>query len=54
MLLSRGFGEKWISWIMKVVKGGSLCVRINDENSAFFKAEKGLRQGILYHPCCLT
>jgi hypothetical protein len=39
---------------MKVVKGGSLCVRINDENGVFFKAGKGLRQGILYHPCCLT
>jgi hypothetical protein len=30
---------------MKIVKGGSLCVRINDENSAYFKPGKGLRQG---------
>jgi hypothetical protein len=26
MLLSRGFEETWVSWIMKLVKGGSLCV----------------------------
>jgi len=45
MLISRGFGRTWVSWIMKVVKGGSLCVRINDENSTYFKLGKGLRQG---------
>ena len=38
MLVSRGFGVTWVKWIMKVVKGGSLCVRINDENSTYFKA----------------
>lgn len=42
MLLSRGFGGKWVSWVMKLVKGGSLCVRINDENSTYFKPRKGL------------
>jgi hypothetical protein len=26
------------------VQGGSICVRINDENSGFFKPRKGLRQ----------
>lgn len=41
----RGFGPKWRSWIQKVVKGGSLCIRINDENSGYFKPGKGLRQG---------
>lgn len=45
MLNSRGFGSKWISWIRKVVRGGSLCIRINDENSTYFKPGKGLRQG---------
>jgi hypothetical protein len=30
---------------MKVVNGGSLCIRINDENSTYFKPRKGLRQG---------
>ena len=45
MLKSRGFGDKWISWIRRVVRGGSLCIRINDENSTYFKPGKGLRQG---------
>ena len=45
MLTSRGFGPKWISWIRKVVRDGSLCIRINDEDSHFFKPGKGLRQG---------
>jgi hypothetical protein len=45
MLQSRGFGSLWISWIRNIVEGGSICVRINDENSTFFKPGKGLRQG---------
>ena len=45
MLKSRGFGVKWRGWILKVVQGGSICIRMNDENSAFFKPGKGIRQG---------
>jgi len=45
MLTSRGFGEKWVGWIRNVVRGGSLCIRINDEDSVYFKTGKGLRQG---------
>jgi len=45
MLVSRGFGDTWVKWIMKVVNGGSLCIRINDENNTYFKPRKGLRQG---------
>jgi hypothetical protein len=48
MLKSRGFGDKWRGWISKVVQNGSLCIRLNDENSNFFKPSKGLRHGI---PC---
>ena len=50
MLISRGFGKTWVGWVMTVVKGGSLCVRINDENSTYFKPGKGLRQGDLLSP----
>jgi len=32
-------------WTRKVVKGGSICVRINEENGGYFKLGKGLRQG---------
>ena len=40
MLKSRGFEVKWI-----FLQGGSICIRMNDENSTFFKPSKGLRQG---------
>jgi len=45
MLSSRGFGPKWRGWIRNVVRGSSICVRINEEGSSYFKAGKGLRQG---------
>jgi hypothetical protein len=45
ILATRGFGSKWIAWIMTMVKGGSISVRINDENSSYFRPGKGLRQG---------
>jgi hypothetical protein len=45
MLVSRDFDEKWVMWVMKLVRGGSLCMRINEENSSYFKPGKGLRQG---------
>jgi hypothetical protein len=45
ILSTRGFGSKWIGWIMKMVKGGSISVRINEENFSYFRPGKGLRQG---------
>jgi hypothetical protein len=45
LMISRGFGRKWIGWIIKMVKGGSICIRINDVNSSYFRPGKGLRQG---------
>jgi hypothetical protein len=45
ILSSRGFGSKWIRWMMSLVKGGYVSLRINDENSPYFKTGKGLRQG---------
>ena len=47
MLFTRGFGSKWRGWIKSVVRGSSICVRINDEDSSYFKTGKGLRQGDL-------
>ena len=32
-------------WMKKVIQGESICVRINDENSIYFKPGKGLRPG---------
>jgi hypothetical protein len=45
MLVSRGFGMKWRGWLQQAVRGSSICIRINDENSNYFKPGKGLRQG---------
>jgi hypothetical protein len=39
---------------MSLAKNGSIAVRLNDTNSGFFRPGKGLRQGILYHPCFST
>jgi hypothetical protein len=44
MLVSRGFGSKWNAWIMKLVQGGSIAIRLNDENKPYFSPGKGLRQ----------
>jgi hypothetical protein len=30
MLVARGFGSKWIGWIMRLVKNGSISIRLND------------------------
>jgi hypothetical protein len=45
MLVSRGFGSKWIKWIMCLVEGGSISIRMNDDISLYFKQAKCLRQG---------
>jgi hypothetical protein len=31
--------------VLSLVKGGSISIRVNDEISSYFKADKGLRQG---------
>jgi hypothetical protein len=33
MMETRGFGTRWRGWVMGLVQGGSICIRINDENS---------------------
>ena len=45
ILSSRGFSEKWVSWIKCLVKKGSVGVNLNGEESSYFKPRKGLRQG---------
>lgn len=46
LLSSRGFGERWRSWIRQMVRGGGpICIRINDENGGYFQPGKGFRQG---------
>jgi hypothetical protein len=45
VLQSRGFSAKWVSWILKLTQGGSVCVRLNVKNNPYFAVGKGLRQG---------
>jgi len=45
VLESRGFCNKWLSWMKCLIKGGSIGVNLNGEESPYFKAGKGLRQG---------
>jgi hypothetical protein len=47
VLKLRGFGERWVGWIKKIVIGGSVSVLANGEKSTTFKTGKGLRQGTL-------
>jgi hypothetical protein len=42
-MMTRGFGAKWRNWVMKLVREGSIAIRVNDANSHFFKPGKGLR-----------
>jgi hypothetical protein len=41
----KGFPLVWISWVMKIVKGGKVCVNVNGVRSPYFKTFRGLRQG---------
>lgn len=45
VLQFRGFNPTWIKWIDKIVRNGFVGVRLNGEESSFFKTGKGLRQG---------
>jgi len=47
VLIKKGFSERWVSWMLKVVKGGRVAVNLNGERGQFFRSFKGLRQGIL-------
>lgn len=45
MLIAKGFPTLWCDWIMKVVRGGKVAVRVNDELGPYFNTHEGLRQG---------
>ena len=54
LLRKRGFGEKWVHWILQVTRGGSVGVKLNNTESDFFLTGKGLRQGTPFSPCHST
>jgi hypothetical protein len=45
VLHRKGFDAKWIDWINRAVKGGRVCIDINEERGEYFRSFKGLRQG---------
>ena len=45
MLSSRGFSPKFVALINSLLENGSFGIRINDVNSGFFIAGRGVRQG---------
>jgi hypothetical protein len=48
MMSTKGFGfTKWVAWVMSLIKGGSIVIRLNDRNNPYFRSSKGLRHGTL-------
>lgn len=45
VLKTRGFPDKWPSWIMHLLHTSSSRVLVNGEGSKFFTHKRGLRQG---------
>lgn len=41
----KGFSEKWCDWVLKVVSGGRVMIKVNNNVGPYFKTHKGLRQG---------
>ena len=41
----KGFNSKWCNWILQVVSGGIISVKINNTTSPYFVSHKGVRQG---------
>lgn len=44
-LRMKGISLQWCRWIEKVVSGGSVGIKVNDEISGCFQTRKGSRQG---------
>ena len=53
VLTKKGFSQKWVSWMMKAVKGGRVAIDVNGERGVIFRSYKGLRQGDPYLLCSL-
>lgn len=45
MMQAKGFGDKWCDWIMKLVRGGRVAVKVNDRIGPYFPTHKDVRQG---------
>jgi hypothetical protein len=45
MMQLKGFGDTFYDWVMKVVKGGRVAIRVNNEIGPYFPTFAGVRQG---------
>lgn len=45
MLKLKGFPDCWCDWMMNIMTGGKVCVRVNDRFGPYFPTYTGLRQG---------
>lgn len=41
----RGFNATWCKWVEKVVKNGTVSVKLDNQLGAYFKSHKGVRMG---------
>jgi hypothetical protein len=48
----RGFSPIWCAWIKSVLENGYVSVKMNNAVGPYFMSHKGVRQGILFPPCC--
>jgi hypothetical protein len=44
-LRMKGFSSQWCNWIDRIVKGGSVGIKVNDDIGHYFQTKKGLRKG---------
>ena len=47
-LRMKGFSPLWCKWIVNIVSGGSVEVKVNEDIGHFFPNKEGFGQGRLY------
>jgi hypothetical protein len=50
MMENKGFGSQWYNWVMKIVTGGKVVIRINDTTLPYFSTLKRVRQSDPFSP----
>lgn len=50
MLQAKGFDGLWCDWVMRLVRGERVVVKVNDQIGPYFLTFKGVRQGAPLSP----